>query len=284
MSARKHIPWWLKLGAKLALSRLPVDHSIWRCLALFRLGRMDDPDYSYRIFTKHKSFVRLKPGFVSLELGPGDSLSSAIIGYAHGASSSYLVDIDDFAVKDIDIYKPLLHLLDQRGLNVNALMSLSSIEEILECCSSKYLTSGLYSLTLIPSGTVDFLWSNAVLEHIKLSEFDHLLKETRRILRSDGVCAHTVDLKDHLADGLNSLRFPESIWESDIFVKSGFYTNRIRYSDMINRFEAAGFRVETVAGLTRWKSLPIRKSGLSKPFRAMTNEELSISEFSVILR
>ena len=31
---------------------------------------------------------------------------------------------------------------------------------------------------------------------------------------------------------LNNLRFNEYIWNSDIIVKSGFYTNRIRFEEM----------------------------------------------------
>ena len=48
--------------------------------------------------------------------------------------------------------------------------------------------------------SVDFVWSHAVLEHVSASaEFLEIHAEkTRRVISDDGVCSHTVDLKDHL--------------------------------------------------------------------------------------
>ena len=91
LSAR--IPWWAKLGTKVALSQLPVDYQRWRGLPVFRHGAMEDSDYALRVFRTH---VERTIGFVEgrtvLELGPGDSVATAVCAAAYGAARIYLVD------------------------------------------------------------------------------------------------------------------------------------------------------------------------------------------------
>ena len=50
-----------------------------------------------------------------------------------------------------------------------------------------------------------------------------------------------VDFRDHLAESLNSLRFPEPVWESGPFRNSGFYTNRLRADAFFREKLGAGF-------------------------------------------
>ena len=64
---------------------------------------------------------------------------------------------------------------------------------------------------------------------------------------------------------------------------SGFYTNRIRYSDMLDRFANAGFQVEVV-GADRWDRLPTSKRSMAKEFRSLPDHELCVSGFDVLLR
>jgi ubiquinone/menaquinone biosynthesis C-methylase UbiE len=104
---------------------------------------------------------------------------------------------------------------------------------MLEDCHAEYLTNGLESIRSIPSAMVDFVFSQAVLEHVRRDEFAPMLAETFRVLREDGYSSHEIDIKDHLGQSLHSLRFPESIWESSWFASSGFYTNRLRHSEIV---------------------------------------------------
>jgi hypothetical protein len=34
-------PWWAKIAGKLVLSRLPVEHALWKRLGLFQYGAME---------------------------------------------------------------------------------------------------------------------------------------------------------------------------------------------------------------------------------------------------
>lgn len=65
--------------------------------------------------------------------------------------------------------------------------------------------------------------------------------------------------------------------------KSGFYTNRIRYSQMLNIFKKTGFNVDAVI-IETWDKLPIPRSKLSQDFRNLSDKDLCVSVFDVLLK
>jgi hypothetical protein len=78
-----------------------------------------------------------------------------------------------------------------------------------------------------------------------------MVEELLRVLKPSGISVHRVDLRDHLGRTLNNLRFSDDRLESDFFTKSGFYTNRIRFPEMISIFESVGFECEILNPI-RW--------------------------------
>jgi len=283
---KRLFPWWAKIIIKIMLSRMPLHYSYFARIGLFRHGRMDSPEYALQVFRKHfdrSEFPKKEGDFVALELGPGDSFVSAIVANAYGASKCYMVDAGNFAVDDIKVYRRIIENLQSTGIDAGHDGDCASIEELLEQVGGIYLTNGLQSLQSIPDDSVDFIWSQAVLEHVRLEEFDETMYELRRILRPNGAASHRVDLKDHLGGALNNLRFSTRAWESDWLAKSGFYTNRIRYSDMIDRFGRASFDVD-VLNLDHWQELPTPREKISKDFLQLSDDELCISGFDVLLR
>ena len=267
------------------LSRLPIGYRVWKQIGLFEAGSAEDPRYAYQVFRRHfelVDFAKTRREWVGLEIGPGDSLLSAIIMHAFGASRSYLVDVGDYATNELGPYRDIATFLAQEGLPAHDLLDATSLKEMLAVCNSSYLTHGLSSIRSIPEHTVDFVWSQATLEHIKRSEFPDLMRELRQVIRTDGVCSHRIDLRDHLDYSLNNLRFSDRIWESPLMANSGFYTNRIRFSEMVREFRVAGFSVKVV-DVERWHKLPVPKNKLSRDFRGLSDEELCVSRFDVIL-
>jgi SAM-dependent methyltransferase len=286
MNVNKAIPWPIKIAAKIVISRIPSNYRLWQRLGIFKHGFMEQPAYAYQVFKKHYdrvSFTRQGKGFVSLELGPGDSLFSALIQRANGGAYTYLVDVGPFAIDDISQYQHMRSFLVEKGYAVPDITEMSSLDQLLNICDASYLTKGLASLREIPDKTVDFIWSQAVLEHIRLHDFAAILNELRRVIRPDGVCSHRIDLTDHLGGGLNNLRFSRRIWESEFMANSGFYTNRIRYLEMLELFSQAGFTVDVV-GVDRRTELPIIRDNLAAEFRDLHDEDLLVSGFDVILR
>lgn len=279
------IPWWGKIAAKIILARLPVDYTIWKRLHVCEYGNMEQPSYAHGVFRKHFDAVRSRrtlKEFVGLELGPGDSLLSAMIAHAYGATAYYLVDVGAFAQLDLRRYKAMADFLRAHGLPTIEVTSLSSTEVILTACHATYGTSGLASLRAIPDRSVDFAWSHTVLQHVRCNEFLETMKELRRVLRPNGISSHWVDLKDCLGGALNNLRFSTPVWESAIMAESGFYTNRIRYSEMLTLFKEAGFEADVISA-KRWDRLPTPRAKLSGHFQSLSDEELCVQGFHALL-
>ena len=173
--------------------------------------------------------------------------------------------------------------MESKGLKAPDLSQTKSLTDFLSKCNARYFTDGINSLRKIPSESVDFIFSQAVLEHVRKAEFSEMMREMRRIIKPDGVCSHSVDLKDHLGGALNNLRFSEPLWESDFMAKSGFYTNRIRFDDMLNIFSNEGFLVDIIS-VERWEELPTPRSRMTKKFRNLSDEQLLVSDFVVVLK
>lgn len=247
---------------------------------------MDDPAYAVRVFRQHfdraKAITPLQD-FVGLELGPGDSLASAVIASAYGATQYYLLDVGEFASAEMPAYRRLSAHLAELGFAPPSLKETATVNQLLGACRAQYLTRGLDSLRLIPTASVDYVWSHTVLQHIRKDQFGEYLAELRRILRPSGVCSHLLDLTDMMAWNLNHLRFSEQMWESSFIRRSGYYTNRIRYGELLARFRTAGFSVRVV-DTGRWARLPIERNRLSHPYCDLPEDDLLVSTFSVTLQ
>ena len=293
---KNQTPWWVKIFFKIALSRLPVPYRFWKNLQLFQHGDMNKPSTALDNFLEHAKtggvidlsgstlkFNTKESNFSVLELGPGDSLFSAAIVKSLGGSQSWLVDAGAYAVSDMSAYKNFCAYLQNKNFPIHSMVDVTQVDDFLRQCGSVYLTEGIQSLASIPTCSVDYCFSNAVLEHIPRQDFARMASELFRMLKDDGVCVHRVDLRDHLGGGLNNLRFSEKIWEGSLFKKSGFYTNRIRFSEMLNLFRAAGFHC-SCSRITRWERSPIERRSLDVQFSGLSDDDLLISSFDLVLR
>jgi SAM-dependent methyltransferase len=287
MKVRHSVPWWVRIGAKIVLSRLPISYDLWKRLGFFEHGDMNQPARAletYLIHAKSADFTYPISGdFNVLELGPGDSIFTALIAKAHGASRVWLVDAGPFATTDPKAYGAMAAHLRTKNYHLPFESNFSDFKDVLAKCNCLYLTEGVFSLAHIPDKSVDFCFSNAVLEHIPQNDFYRLASELRRVLKPNGICVHRVDLKDHLGGSLNNLRFSAFTWEGPLFRRSGFYTNRIRYSEMLGIFEQVGFNCDVLRKVT-WDKLPIAKSALSDQFKKLPDKDLLVSGFDVVLR
>jgi len=246
---------------------------------------MDSTDYAIGVFDGHVKKSGLENELrdkTILELGPGDSIATAIIAASHGARA-IIVDAGRFVREDMSSYARLACILNERGLTSVNVSTCRNVNEILAGCNATYMTDGLESLRKIETESIDMIFSQAVLEHVRKWEFLHTMQECRRILKPCGVCSHRVDLRDHLGGALNNLRFSAKIWESDLFSNSGFYTNRINFREMLRLFKEAGFNIE-VTSVSRWDKLPTRQERMAREFRSLAPEELTVSGFDVLLR
>ncbi len=288
------------MGVKIVLARLPLPYRFWSKLGLFVHGDMDQPNRAFEGFKLHalsagvfdesggKPVLR-RPDtpdsapLVVLELGPGDSVFSGLIAASLGASASYQVDVGDYAVNDAAAFAGMLAYLRQQGIPMPAEPTVVSMQSVLQAAHASYLIEGNASLKTIPSQAVDYCFSNAVLQNVRRDQFADMARELARIVKPGGVCVHRVDLTDLLGGSLNNLRFSASVWESWLFRESGFYTNRLRHREMEAIFAQAGFDCE-LPRVLRWNGVPIPRTAMAAPFSTMSEDDLTVSGFDIVLR
>jgi SAM-dependent methyltransferase len=282
----QRVPWWTKLGLKLVLARIPLSYSAWHSLGIFRHGAMLDADYASHVFEYHFRHARSTwtAGRTILELGPGDSLATALLARTHGAARTWLVDRDAYATARIDSYRTLAEHLNANGPPRRPVIPpMTSLQAMLDWSGGRYLVDGLRSLSVIPDGSVDLSFSHAVLEHVRRHEFDATIQELFRVAAPGGITSHRIDLRDHLGMGLHNLRFSRRWWESRLVASSGFYTNRLRRSQIVERFVEAGFAIVSIRE-DRWPVLPLPRRKLHREFAIMPEEELMVRGFDLVAR
>lgn len=278
--------WIFKILAKIIISKFPLLKRIFVFLGFFKIGNMDSYEYSLKVFNLHHAeYTSLvsESNKILLELGPGLTVTSALLAKAYGFKETYLVDVGYFAKSDLTFYKILSNNLIQKGIMVPNINKAKTFDEMLEICDAKYLVNGLESLKEIPSNSVDFVFSHSVLEHIRKRELPNTFKEINRLMKSGGISSHLIDYQDHLGGGLNNLRFKENLWEWDFIANSGFYTNRIPAIEMHKLFKKFGF-VIIKEGFGKWQNLPISRKLLSYQFKKYKNHQLINRTSSILLK
>jgi len=283
---KARIPWFLKIPAKIALSRLPIRDKQWQKLNLFRAGTMDSPESAFSIFKRHyeESGLATLRDCTVLELGPGNGLLTALYARSFGAARTWLIDTGPVASLDVALFAKAEQMLSELSFPVPGVGRASSMDIALRQLNATYLTEGLASLQTVPNKVIDFMFSNAVLEHVRLAEFTKTAREMRRVLKPNGAAVHSIDFKDHLQYALNNLRFSERIWESEFISRSGFYTNRLTWPAMEKIFREAGFSVELWSSELWPNGLPTRQRVMAQPFRSMPSDELMLNGAHIVLR
>lgn len=120
---KKLLPWWARIAAKIVLSRLPLGYGFWKKLGLFEHGEMDQPAQALKTFWEHAKTANFlsstsREGFSVLELGPGDSVFTALIAKALGATCVWLVDSGSFATTDPRSYANMAAYLRVQGFSL----------------------------------------------------------------------------------------------------------------------------------------------------------------------
>jgi hypothetical protein len=278
---KAYLPWPLKIAAKLVLSRLGISYTFWRAVSLFKHGQMLDAGYAKAVFDRHTKYATGEGGNL-LEIGPGDSVMTALVAYAHFTHVT-LVDSKVFAAQSAEPYLAAARELAAAGERVPALDAVTSFEALLTTLRCDYRTHGLASLRALPPDSIDFSFSHAVFEHLPLGEVEAFCSELYRVTRPGSKSSHVIDFEDHFCQSLNNLRFTEQTWESSLFAKSGFYTNRLRLGHILKALTDAGFAVDTLEQY-KWDALPVSRARLDPKFRDLPESDLLTRGAHVVLR
>lgn len=280
------LPWPLKLTAKLVLSRLPLRYEIWRRLGLFRHGALPSAiEPRLAVYAHHTAIFRERSGRTPraiVEIGPGDSVATAILAHANGATAT-LIDAGDFASRDMAHYRTVAAVCGNE--ETSALVETApNRDAMLARLGARYSTGGVAALETVEAKSSDLIFSNAVLEHIPRDEMTRFFAASLRALHADGIASHGIDLHDHLGGSMNHWRFSARVWESRWFRSGGFYTNRLPFSALIALARDAGFAIE-LPWARCWATSPITRTAIHTDLRDdCTEGDRLVCSFGVVLR
>jgi SAM-dependent methyltransferase len=264
------VPWWVKFGVKLVLGSLPVPAGAWRALGLRRHSFSADdparlvPPLADRI-ARAAALTGRAPRAV-LEVGPGAMVRRAPIAAALGLGPIWYLDVEDDAPRDLAPYRRAAAAALAAGLAPPDLAACATREDVLRACNARYLLGGTGALAAIPPGSVDLVFSEVVLEHVRRDDFAGLLAALRRVTAADGVGLHGVDFHDHLGGGLRHLQFAPAFWEGPAVGRAALYCNRLGLSEMLAAFAAAGFAA-TAPRRVVWATPPLPPGGAHPALR-----------------
>ncbi len=279
------LPWWGKIVAKMVLSRLPVPHSVWAKLNIFRHSYSSrDPAEQVRAARERVKVFVANTGRVPrtiLELGPGEITTCGVVYRAMGVERTIFADTGDFGALNPAAYNEIAEAAREQGLHRRICRM-----RVTEVTSSRveYHTKGLAGLRSLPSRSVDFITSTVVIEHIRRQELETTFVELQRITGADGLGWHTIDFHDHLGGKLANLRFSPALWESRTMSSSGFYTNRVSASNIIEFLQRSNVQVEVVSR-SIWPEPPIGREQIARGLsESWTDEDLRVCSMSLIVR
>ncbi len=227
-----------------------------------RLPRSDaDFDFHAATAARHLAALdRIKPGvdrsaLRCYEFGAGWDLIGPISMWAQGIEHQTVVDISPHVRLEL-VNDTVRRFARQRSRLEQALdaplravdaSAITSPEDLATRFGIAYLAPQDARSLPLADATVDFVSSTFTLEHIPHDEIAAILRETRRVMTPEGIISSLIDMQDHynyIDSGVsvyNYLRYPA--WRWRFLNPSLQWQNRLRHSQYLKLFEAAGFEV-----------------------------------------
>ena len=242
------------------------------------------------------------------ELGPGDSLGIGLAAMLSGVNQYFALDAKPHASaeRNVAVFDALVELFSGRapipdagefpllfptlqgyefphGVLRDEILTASLQPErvatirraLKENCA---VTDGIRIVYVAPweeaalqaPGTVDLVFSQAVLEHVE--DMHMTYRALGRFLRDGGVMSHTIDFKSHdLTHEWNGHWTVSDFAWKIVRGKRPYFINRLPLSAHTAELERAGFRV--VASLKR-TGPPLERKRLASRFRDMSEDDL----------
>ena len=147
----------------------------------------------------------------------------------------------------------------------NEIIRSDSFDELYPRINFKYHLDSTGKMLDLPDQSFDFVFSNAVMEHVRADCVHPLLESCRRVMKVGGKSFHVIDMGDHLGyaaktksiSAKNYLRFSEREWNF-LFGNSVQYINRIQTPEWYKISESVGLTLlEDYQGHCDVSGLPI---------------------------
>jgi hypothetical protein len=274
----------------------------------------DSARYCYSVWMRHLRYIHdycRKPfkGWV-VELGPGDSLGTGMAALLSGSSRYFAVDVSRHANsrRNMKVLEELVSLFADRSpipdnkefpelkphiddfrFPENALdnawmeknLDPRRLQAIADClletgkdASPIQYINPLSASTAIVPGSVDLVFSQAVLEHVE--DLSSLYRICRTWLKPRGLMSHEIDFRSHgtSREWNGHWAYPQKIWRL-IRGNRTYLLNREPCSTHLCLLSENGLRI-VVEERARLSSR-LRQDQLAAPFRTMTEMDLTTS-------
>ena len=257
-----------------------------------KTGAMDSLNYSIGVLKKHFGEFDAKNENIQnkciVELGPGRSLGVGMLLIILGASKVYELDATKMAFDNEIILAQIVDFFLQSSLQhyiIDREQLLKIKSTGLDYFQDKLIYHAPYNFDAwpIPSSSVDFVFSHAVLEHVSNLHSTYL--EMNRVLKMGGKISHIVDLRDHfrkrfLGNWARFLQYPDGLWN----LMTCYYparTNRFRCCNHLTMLKDSGFEILSIDKRIETE-LPIEANTIAARFASMAEEELKISDIHYV--
>jgi len=284
-----------------------------------KTGGTIESRYCYSVWMRHlrhwaKVYNKI-PNIVA-ELGPGDSLGIGLAALLTGCNKVYALDVVKYWNNQrnlrifeelIELFKSKINIPDNTEYpkvkpeidNYNFPFDIISEAQSNESLSEDRLTRIknelsnidnpdnsfiLYQIPWYDSGvirrnSVDFIYSQAVLEHVE--DLENTYNAMNKWLKPSGLMSHTIDFKSHgITKSWNGhWTFSDFEWK---IVKGGkdFLINRHPFSYHTELHSIYGFKILEESFVKLKNNLT--KKQLSKRFKILTDEEITTSEMYIL--
>ena len=288
--------WMAKYGIQRVLSSLPYSIELNSVLQ-YSVGGLRNPViYGYpRTLTMHWLLAQAGVSIgdaVCVELGTGWDMSSAMTLVRTGAKEVHTFDHVRHAVPELQARA--LQMITSRSIPTDADLPFEPpFAELTKLVGEPRAEVHYHAPhdareTGFASGSVDFYYSLATLEHIPADILRGLLEESFRILKPGGYCYHYVQPAMHSwkgrESGVDYLIFSERTWQKWITSPLA-HENRLRAVEHIDLLRSVGFEiVKTWFNVDQASLEKIPRMRLAEEFKKFTPEQLAQNYFWVIAR
>lgn len=280
------------------LIRVPMINGLYRRRG--HTGGTDSAEYCLNIWLSHLNSLLMAGVYqyprTLLEYGPGDSVGVGLAFLLMGGQRYYAIDYLPYAntERNLFIMNELISLLKSSDLflkypAIRNLLSESDQAGFINSTRIDLLSKsvqendGHYFLNIVSEkgssipnviGSVDFIISQAVLEHAK--DVDMIHGDSYKMLTPDGYISHKIDHRSHtMSDWWNGhWQYSDAVWRFACS-RRAFTINRYTSTEHIEKIKAAGFQIVRIETTQEKNGLPISK--FNKTFQTMTLEDYQTS-------